>query len=344
MVRASVVIPAYNAAATIRACLDALSHQTLPVNEYNIIVVDDGSSDATAQIAEQVEGVQVVRMEHRGAAAARNRGAAAASGEILLFTDADCAPASDWAATLLAPFADLAKNIVGAKGAYRTAQRERVARFVQLEYEEKYARLRRYALIDFIDTYSAAYRRAIFLENRGFDESFPAASVEDQEFSFRLARQGYRMVFVPQAVVEHRHPASLWAYARRKFRIGYWKVRVHRRFPEKAWQDTHTPITLKLQVALLLTALPLSLIALVFPLTWIGVVLLELAFGLSVLPLTLFIARRDRAVAVIAPLMIFVRAAALGTGLVAGICGEFLPSARLKRGLDISWRALRAWK
>ena len=51
--------------------------------------------------------------------------------------------------------------------------------------------------IDFIDTYSAAYRKEVFIQNGGFDESFRVPSVEDQEFSFRLARKGYRMVFEP---------------------------------------------------------------------------------------------------------------------------------------------------
>ena len=104
--------------------------------------------------------------------------------------------------------------------------------------------------IDFVDTYSAAYRRDIFLANGGFDSTFPTASVEDQEFSFRLAEKGYRLVFVPAAKVFHRHNHTLSAYIRRKFLIGYWKVLVTRRHPGRAVRDSHTPQALKLQMGL----------------------------------------------------------------------------------------------
>ncbi len=219
-----------------------------------------------------------------------------------------------------APFLDL--SVVGIKGTYRTREHNRIARFVQLEYEEKYERMRRAPQIDFIDTYSAAYRREVFLANGGFDESFPTASVEDQEFSFRLARRGYRLVFVPDAIVYHPHDASLGAYLRRKFLIGYWKVHLHTRHPTKVWRDSHTPQTLKLQILFLLGALG-SLIAMP-SIVWARVALFGfvVAFVASALPLSIFVARRDRLIALIAPAMILARAASLASGLMAGILGE----------------------
>ncbi|MBK7202136.1 glycosyltransferase family 2 protein [Candidatus Amarolinea dominans] len=84
-----------------------------------------------------------------------------------------------------------------------------------------------------MDTYSAGYRRAIFLENSGFDTIFATASVEDQEFSFRLAQKGYRLVFVPQAQVYHTHDRVLAEYIRRKFYIGYYKALLTRWLPER---------------------------------------------------------------------------------------------------------------
>ena len=141
-------------------------------------------------------------------------------------------------------------RVAGAKGTYLTGQRAVVARFTQLEYEDRYDRMVGVETIDFIDTYSAAYRRDIFLANGGFDTTFLAASVEDQEFSFRLAEKGYRLVFVPAAKVFHRHNHTLSAYTRRKFFIGYWKVLVTRRHPGRAVKDSHTPQALKLQMGL----------------------------------------------------------------------------------------------
>ena len=328
---ASVIIPAYNAAGTIADCLTALAHQTTVRALYEIIVVDDGSTDATRAIAEKYSDVRVMTTTHRGAAAARNVGARAARGDIFLFTDADCAPTENWIAAMFAPFADA--RVVGAKGIYRTRQRERIARFVQLEYEEKYARMSRAPTIDFIDTYSAAYRRDALLANSGFDETLPVA--EDQEFSFRLAQQGRRLMFAPEAIVYHRHVATLGAYVRRKFRIGYWKVRVHVRHPSKVWHDSHTPPTLKLQTVLFLAILAVMSAAVFVPMAWGLVALLAAILFVSALPLVGFVARRDPALALIALPMIGARAGALGAGLVAGVFGEIARSARLKRALDI---------
>lgn len=332
--RASVVVPARNAASTLGTCLKALLTQDIPPNAYEIIVVDDGSTDSTPDIARQ-SAVRLLQSEHRGPAAARNLGAKSARAPILLFTDADCSPSKDWIREMILQFGDDSRNVIGVKGEYRTHQRELVARFVQIEYEEKYDRMSHAGAIDFVDTYSAGYRRNIFLANGGFDESFPSASVEDQELSFRLSEQGHLMLFAPKAIVYHRHVDRLFSYVRRKFRIGYWKVRLHRRHPGKMWKDSHTPPTLKLEVALFSTS-ALSLVpAFLIPYAWLLTLWLILVFGLTSIPLVLFAARRDRSVALIAPLIILVRAAALSAGLAAGILGEVTRSAHLKRLLDI---------
>src|SRR4030066_18129 len=72
-------------------------------------------------------------------------------------------------------------------------------------------------------TRAASSRRGVFLRYGGFDERYRTASVEDQEFSFRLAADGHKMVFNPRAVVWHRHVRNLSAYLRKKYKIGFWK-------------------------------------------------------------------------------------------------------------------------
>jgi lipopolysaccharide/colanic/teichoic acid biosynthesis glycosyltransferase/glycosyltransferase involved in cell wall biosynthesis len=311
----SVVVPAYNAAETLGLCLRALSQQTLDRESYEIIVVDDGSTDATAAVAE-AHDVRLVRQDNAGPAAARNRGAREARGELLLFTDADCAPAPDWIERLSVPFSD--SEVVGAKGVYRTRQRSLVARFVQLEYEGKYARMARQEQIDFIDTYSAAYRRDVFLANKGFETLFSTSSVEDQELSFRLARMGYRLVFVPDAVVYHVHDVTPLEYARRKLNIGTWKALLLRWHPERAVRDSHTPQVLKLQLGLA-GLICLSVLAIPFwsPAGWGALAVLLLFFGSS-LSFLIRIVRKDPAVALVAPFLLLARALALGFGLLAG--------------------------
>jgi lipopolysaccharide/colanic/teichoic acid biosynthesis glycosyltransferase/GT2 family glycosyltransferase len=326
----SVIIPARDASQTIEECLGAVFAQQQPPVE--VIVVDDGSHDDTAERAKKFP-VKLLTQPHLGPAAARNRGALLASGELLLFTDSDCAPAPDWTSRLSKVFAD--PSVVAAKGVYRTRQREPLARFVQLEYEEKYARLARQATIDFVDTYCAAYRRTRFLEQGGFDESFPSASVEDQELSFRLAAQQLKMVFAPQASVYHHHATTIHAYARRKFRIGYWKVRVGRRHPSKMFSDAHTPPTLKFQVAMAGIFLITLAIGVFLPVAFLLAVLAALAFGISAIPLLRFIRVCDRALMTRAPIYLAVRALSLGMGLAVGVLAEAARSERLKRGVDI---------
>jgi lipopolysaccharide/colanic/teichoic acid biosynthesis glycosyltransferase/GT2 family glycosyltransferase len=315
MIVVSVIVPAYNAEATLGGCLAALQAQSMSRDRYEVIVVDDGSTDRTAEVARRY-GVQLIRQSNAGPAAARNRGVQAAQGDILLFTDADCAPAPDWIERLTEPFR--APEVAGAKGVYRTRQKELVARFVQLEYEGKYARMSRRDHIDFVDTHSAAYRRHVFLANSGFDTVFPTASVEDQEFSFRLARKGYRLVFAPRAVVYHRHDTTLAEYWRRKFRIGYWKALLLHWHPERAVQDSHTPQVLKVQIGLAGILCLFLLLAPFWALAGWAALAVSLLFVLTAVPFLLRTAQRDPAVVAVAPLLLLCRALALGTGLVAG--------------------------
>jgi lipopolysaccharide/colanic/teichoic acid biosynthesis glycosyltransferase len=277
--------------------------------------------------------VRVIRQANAGPAAARNTGAAAAQGQLLLFTDSDCAPVPGWIGALVAPFVD--NRVAGAKGAYLTQQRDRVPRFTQVEYEDRYDRMAGAETIDFIDTYSAAYRRDVFQANAGFDTIFPTASVEDQELSFRLAEKGYRLVFTPEARVYHRHNPTLRAYIRRKFYIGYWKALLARWHPTRLVRDSHTPQTLKLQMVLAAAALAAAAIGggagLIAALSggafgawaWkaaLGAALLAIVmFLLTAAPFLAKVWRKDRGVLLPAAGLLWVRALALGAGFALGL-------------------------
>lgn len=327
----SVIVPVYNGAHTIRRCLDALARQSVPASDFEIIIVDDGSQDRTAAVVEAwarehpESALRLLRQPNAGPAAARNHGGRMAQNPLLLFTDADCAPQPDWVATMRAPFlTDPA--VAGVKGAYLTEQSGLVPRFVQAEYEDRYDRMRRLSEIDFIDTYSAGYRRDVFLRTGGFDESYPTASVEDQEFSFRLAAAGHRMVFQPGARVSHIHDPSVADYWRRKFFIGYWKAMLLRRHPERIVRDSHTPQVLKVQMLLICGVAALVPVALlgrwikVLWWLWLPVALFLALFLITVSPLQRKLLRQSPQLSLIAPGMIAVRSLALGAGLLIGMC------------------------
>ena len=316
--RVSIIIPAYRAEGTIIKCLTALMHQTAASDSYEIIVVDDGSDDNTCDQVEKIKNVRLFKQQNAGPSAARNFGVNQAKGEIVLFTDDDCEPVKDWIDRMLDPFQE--EEIVGVKGTYLTRQNEIVARFVQIEFEDKYDRMSKDKYIDFIDTYSAGYRRNILIANNGFDTTFPVASTEDQELSFRLAQQGFKMVFEPQAKVYHlNHPRDIGEYWRKKFNIGYWKVVVHQRHPNKLLRDSHTPQILKLQILLIGICGLFLLSGIIWqPLLWVsgfsGII-----FMFSTLPFVVKAWSKDLNIAIISPALLFIRALALGTGFVAGL-------------------------
>jgi cellulose synthase/poly-beta-1,6-N-acetylglucosamine synthase-like glycosyltransferase len=311
----SIVVPAFNAAGRIGCCLKALCAEAQRWNA-EIVVVDDGSSDDTAEIVRRYPKVRLIHQANTGPAAARNRGAFAAKGDIVVFTDDDCVPARGWLDAMLKPFDD--PEVVAAKGVYRTKQKELVARFVQTEYEDRYRLMAGMDSIDFIDTYSAAYRRNRFLEMNGFDPEFPLASAEDAELSYRMSARGWKMKFAPEAVVYHSHPTTLSEYCRKKYKFACWRVLALRRNPQKALKDSHTPQLMKLQ----LLFVPMLLIAGAidsakrWPLTLSAIVLA--LFWLSTLPLVLRTLRKDPLVAVVAPALLAVRSCAQLLGVIAG--------------------------
>ncbi len=312
----SVIIPAYNSERTLPFCLAALENQTHPRDHYEIIVVDDGSTDGTSEIAKNF-GIHYIFQENRGPATARNLGATAATATIILFTDSDCVPYPDWIEKMTAPFFD--SQVAAVKGAYRTRQTALIARFAQMEFEDRYDLLSKSRYIDMVDTYSAAFRKEVFLEMGGFDTHFPKANNEDTELSYRLAAHGYRMVFSPDAVVFHTHPATLSRYLKIKFWRGYWRMIVYHRYPGKAVKDSYTPHVLKIETALTALSFPICLISLCYP----GLFLLVLGIWTLVLalsfPFALKTYRKDRMVGLISPGIILLRSGVFAAGSLMGI-------------------------
>ncbi len=315
----SVVVPVFNGEATIAHCLDSLLAQASEHPHSEIIVVDDCSTDRTREIVTAYTGVRLVSLPaNQGPAGARNRGAAESQGPIILFTDADCIPKADWLYEMVEPFRKDSR-VIGVKGVYLTRQRQLTARFVQLEYEDKYDKMAQDQEIDFIDTYAAGYRKAVFLEMGGFDGRFPVACAEDVDLYFRMADHGHKLVFAPRAIVYHTHPSSWIDYLKKKYKFAFWRVAAVRRSPRKAMRDSHTPWSQKSQMILI----PLSTILLatgtVSPLgPWPGVIGWCVA-GLSMMPFITKCIMRDPLPAMLAPVYLIPRAFVQCLAVILGL-------------------------
>ncbi|MBI4689282.1 MAG: glycosyltransferase [Nitrospirae bacterium] len=314
MIKYSIIVPAYNANNTIGECLNALVHQSIDGGEYEVIVVDDGSTDNTAGIIKKFP-VKYIWQPNKGPAATRNHGAKEAVGDIILFTDSDCVPNRNWIEEMVKPFGSL--DVVAVKGAYKTNQKSLTARFAQAEFEERFEMLKKAESIDMVDTYSAAFKRDIFRKMDGFDESFPVANNEDTDLSYKLSSAGCKMVFNPNAIVFHlRHPDTVRKYMRQKFWRGYWRMVVYKRFPGKMVKDTYTPQSMKFQIMSLFPAIFFVILSTVSQESLYFAAIAMLSFIISTLPFSLSTIGKDFTVGLLSTFFLAIRAFSIGSGIL----------------------------
>lgn len=230
----SVIVPAYNAEATIGACLESLLAQARAPDE--IVIVDDASTDGTAGAISRYP-VKLVRLTRNGGpGVARNEGAKVASGDILAFTDSDCVAPPEWLARIEREFDD--EGIVAVTGGYAGTS---APGFLPL-LQHLVLRERQASLPDEIAstiTSNFACRRRAFEAVGGFplycrkrDPRRPVWGNEDEELGFLLARAGGRIRWMKDVGVLHRFRPGLWAYLRQQKFYAERIVMSHFRFPE----------------------------------------------------------------------------------------------------------------
>lgn len=195
----SVVIPARDAAATLPACFDALAGLPAP---HELILVDDGSRDATGRVAEEA-GARVVRHPvPRGPAAARNTGAGAASGDLLLFLDADVRVHADTIERIVERF-ERDAELAALFGSYDDSPPERafVSRFKNLFHHFVHQQADGPACTFW--GACGAVRRRVFEGVGGFNEDYRRPSIEDIELGHRLHAAGYKIHLDKDIQVTH---------------------------------------------------------------------------------------------------------------------------------------------
>ena len=236
----SVVIPTFNRYDVLVEVLRALEVQR-GAPEFEVVVVDDGSSDGTAEFFQRFEtplALKFVRQENRGPAAARNRGVLEAKAPRVAFLGDDTVPAPGWLAAHCEAHRRLGDRTEQAVIGY-TRWHPRIRRTSFLHYINEHGLQFGYALIrdrdevpfNFFYTSNLSLSKRMLLDEP-FDLRFPYAAWEDIEASYRMVRRGLKLAYEPDALVEHDHPTDLRRFADRQEKAGFSAVVFYRLHPE----------------------------------------------------------------------------------------------------------------
>ncbi|OCQ99412.1 glycosyl transferase [Oscillatoriales cyanobacterium USR001] len=219
----SVIIPTYNRPDRLSTCLQSLLEMDYPRDNFEVIVVNDGSEmplESYVIPLEKFLHISLITQPNSGPAKARNRGAFVAQGKFLVFTDDDCTPGVDWLKNLELRFSLVPDCLVGGKtiNALRdnlySAASQQLIDYLYSYYNANPEAARFFASNNF------ALPTAYFQSIGGFDTTFPLAAGEDREFCDRVLAQGYNMVYAPEVIVYHAHHLTLSKFWRQQFNYG----------------------------------------------------------------------------------------------------------------------------
>ena len=219
----SIIVPTYNRLDQLTLCLRALSNLEYANDDFEVIVVDDGSSISPEPVVASFSNrinITLIRQENSGPATARNIGATHAKGRYLAFTDDDCIPASDWLQALKEQFTATQDHIIGGK----TLNKLQKNLFSIASYQ---------LILYLYDYYNSDSNKGRFFTSNniavsaegfraigGFNTTFPLAAGEDRELCDRWLYHGYKMTYLPEAIVYHNHAMFLRGFWRQHFNYG----------------------------------------------------------------------------------------------------------------------------
>ena len=236
MVRFSIIVPTYARPHRLAECLAGLAALEYPRDRYQVIVVDDGTPGGIEDVVGAWRprlDVKVIVQENGGPAVARNRGAAEAAGDYIVFTDDDCVPDVTWLAAFADAFAAAPNQLLGGRvvnvldNLYSQASQDVVA-YICGYFDGTGGRPRLFT------SNNMAVPAAAFRQLGGFDTSFRGAAGEDREFCDRWVASGRGSTHVHNALVRHAHWLTLTSFCRQHFEYGraalrYRQIRAARR-------------------------------------------------------------------------------------------------------------------
>jgi cellulose synthase/poly-beta-1,6-N-acetylglucosamine synthase-like glycosyltransferase len=229
----SVIIPVYNGEDMIASCLESILAVEYPKEQLEIIVVDNRSVDKTPDIVRQYP-VQYIREDRiQSAYIARNAGISSSTGEILAFTDADCVASREWLKYAIPSFEDAEVGCVagGIQGYPGTSEVETylIKRGI-LNQKGTF----RHPYMPYAQTGNAIYRRAVIKKIGVFA---PWTFGGDADLTWRmLTEMSYKLVYVPEAVVFHRHQNTIKGLYKQRERWGYGTVTLYKKYRCNGWR------------------------------------------------------------------------------------------------------------
>jgi glycosyltransferase involved in cell wall biosynthesis len=224
----SIIIPTYDRREQLAACLQSITALDYPPDRFEVIVVDDGSPQSPEDILKsfaEVIDLKLLRQPNAGPAAARNRGAASAQGDFLVFTDDDCLPDQNWLNAYAKQFSLTALKLIGGQ-TVNAAPRNLCSSASQSVIDSVYRYFNTKAHPLFFATNNLAVPASTFRQLGGFNEQFRTS--EDREFCDRWTQHGHEMIYAPQAVCQHRHLLNLKSFWRQHFDYGRGAFHFHR--------------------------------------------------------------------------------------------------------------------
>lgn len=225
----SVVIPTYNQSKVLPKSIDAIFSQTLSQEQYEVLVVNDGSTDETSEVVKSLQqkfNFRYFIQENKGAGAARNRGIKEAKNEIIVFIQDDIITVSNFLEEHLLFHQKHLQGNIAVVGFTTWHLDLKITPFMYwLEHggpQFDYDRIKGKKEVDHLAFYTSnlSLKRDFLLKNGMFDESFFVAggtAYEDTEFGFRLAKCGMRLLYNPKAIASHFHIKTLQSVCKRRF-------------------------------------------------------------------------------------------------------------------------------
>jgi glycosyltransferase involved in cell wall biosynthesis len=240
----SVVVCSYNGSRTIRECLEHVMNLKYP--NYEVIVVDDGSTDDTAQIAKEFD-VRLIQTENRGLSAARNAGRELARGEIVAYLDDDAYPDPDWLSYYNSAFQRSDHVLIGGPN-LSPLHDPAVAQCVACSPGGPNHVLLTDTIAEHVPGCNMAFRKSRLVEIGGFDPIFRTAG-DDVDVCWRIQEKGWTVGFAPAAVVWHHRRSSISAYWKQQRGYGKAEALLQQKWPGRFNPSNHLPWAGRIYVA-----------------------------------------------------------------------------------------------